>query len=132
MKVFIVDDSRIVYGRLVTLLHELKDIEVIGHAQHARDAIASIQRLNPEVVILDIRMPGGNGIDVLHHIKHDHPSAFVIILTNAHHPQYQKKCLEAGADFFFDKSIEFHKVAEVLRQRMRGSHRYASSESESE
>lgn len=116
MKVFIVEDSHVVYGRLVTMLQELKGIEIIGHSQHVHETIAALQRLKPEVVILDIQMPGGSGLDVLHHIKQDQASPRVIILTNSPYPQYRKRCLEAGADFFFDKSIEFLKVVEVLNQ----------------
>jgi DNA-binding NarL/FixJ family response regulator len=59
-------------------------------------------------------MPGGSGIDVLSKIKKDRSAPMVIVLTNYPYPQYRKKCMDCGADFFFDKSTEFGKVIEVI------------------
>jgi len=119
MKVFIADDSTVLRDRLIEMLSELPGLEIIGHAQAVPEACASIKNLNPDVVILDIRMPGGSGIDVLQDIKKDKQSPLVIILTNYPYPQYRKKCLELGADYFFDKSTEFEKVTELFK-RLRG------------
>ena len=116
IKVFIVDDSKLVSDRLIVMISELPGIEVVGQAKNAQEAIDSIQKLKPEAVILDIRMPGGNGFDVLEKIKKDKSDTLVIMLTNYPYPQYREKCMNAGADFFFDKSTEFHKVIEVLKQ----------------
>ena len=113
---FIVDDSKIVRDRLVTLLSDLKKIEVIGQAKSTRQAIVAIRKLKPDVVILDIRMPGGSGIDLIPNIKKDKSSPVIIMLTNYPYPQYRKKCLDAGADFFFDKSAEFEKVIKVCQR----------------
>jgi DNA-binding NarL/FixJ family response regulator len=60
-------------------------------------------------------MPGGSGIDVLESMKKNPSPPIVIMLSNFSGPQYRRRCLEGGARFFFDKSVEFHKVAEVLR-----------------
>ena len=116
MKVFIVDDSAIVRERLISMLSELTNVEIIGQAGDAHEAVEAISRLKPDAVILDIRMPGGDGIKILENIKKGKPSPLVIMLTNYPYPQYRKKCMDAGADFFFDKSTEFEKVTEVLRQ----------------
>jgi DNA-binding NarL/FixJ family response regulator len=122
IKVFIADDSAAVVERLITMLSELPQVEIIGHAQDAREAIKAIRHLNPDVVILDIRMPGGNGIDVLKHIKSNKPAPVVIMLTNYPYPQYRKKCMALGANFFFDKSTEFEKVIEVFEGLIQDSH----------
>lgn len=90
-------------------------IEVIGEADNVQQAIEHIRQQGPDVVILDIRMPGGNGIDVLREIEKNDQAPVVIMLTNYPYPQYKRKCMDAGADFFFDKSREFEKVVEVLR-----------------
>ncbi|MGH7455074.1 MAG: response regulator, partial [bacterium] len=78
-------------------------------------AIAAYHQLQPEVAILDIQMPDGSGIDVLAHIKKESPQTTVIMLTNYPLPPFRKCCLEAGADYFFDKSTELEKVIEVLK-----------------
>ena len=116
IKVFIADDSHIVRDHLVTILDELAGIEIVGQAETAPEAIGAIRRLRPDVVILDIRMPGGSGIDVLENIKQDEATPVVIILTNYPYPGYRQKCLQAGADFFLDKSAEFDQIPMLLEQ----------------
>jgi len=116
MKVLIVDDSAIVRERLKNMLSEIVELQNISQARDSLEAISSFHKLNPEVVILDIRMPGGSGIDVLQEIKKETTPPLVIVLTNYPYPQYRKKCIDAGADFFFDKSTEFDQVIDVLKQ----------------
>ena len=116
MKVLIVDDSAIVRQRLKTMISEITELKNISQAKNSLEAISSFQEVYPDVVILDIHMPGGSGIDVLQKIKKSNQPPLVIVLTNYPYPQYRKKCLDAGANFFFDKSTEFDKVTEVLKQ----------------
>ena len=115
MRLFIADDSEILRVRLVDMLSEIEGIEIVGQAQESLEAIESIQKLNPHVVILDIRMPRINGIKVLEAIKKDDESPTVIIFTNYPYPQYRKKCMDSGADFFFDKSTEFVKLIDTVK-----------------
>lgn len=116
MRLFIVDDSEILRSHLVSMLSEFKEIEIVGQAQYAREAVKCIRKLNPDVVILDIRLPDGNGIDVLEKIRKDNVTPKIIIFTNYPYVQYQKRCLDAGADFFFYKATEFEKLIRVLNQ----------------
>ena len=116
MKVLVVDDSGIVRERLKDMLSEVIDGEAIGQAKDTPEAIDVPHKLNPEVVILDIEMPGRSGIDLLREIKKRKQPPLAIVLTNQSYPQYRKVCIKAGADFFFDKSTEFDKVAQVLKQ----------------
>ncbi len=118
---FIADDSLVVQERLVTMLNEVDGIRIVGQAQTVPDAISAIRELKPTVVILDIRMPGGSGIDVLRSIKQHAPATVVIVLTNYPYPAYRKQFLAAGADFFFDKSSEFDQIGQVLEQLKRGT-----------
>lgn len=121
MKVLIVDDSALVRERLTTILSEVRGVQIVGEAKDSDGAKVGINKLKPNVVILDIRMPNGSGIEVLGKIKESQTPPVVIMLTNYPYPQYRKKCMEAGADFFFDKSTEFEKVAEVLKELVRNS-----------
>ena len=113
--VFIVDDSPVVRDRLVQLIEDVPQVEIVGQADIAFEAIQSIRRLRPRAVVLDISMPGGSGIYVLETIMKEKPRPTVIMLTNFTTDQYRRKCLQLGADFFFDKSCEFEKVTDVLR-----------------
>ncbi len=115
MKVLIADDSIVVRDRLVTLLTELHGVEVVGQAKDAVEARNLAEELRPDVAIVDVRMPKGSGADVVRDIKKLNPTPKVIVLTNYPHPENRKKCIERGADYFFDKSTEFKKVMSVLR-----------------
>ena len=88
---------------------------MVRQAENVPEAVTAIRELKPDVVILDIRMPGGCGIDVLNTIDKSGRTPVVIMLTNYPYPQYRKKCFAAGADYFFDKSSEFEKVIDVLQ-----------------
>jgi DNA-binding NarL/FixJ family response regulator len=115
MKVLIVDDSAIIRERLINMLSNLNEVEIVGEVDDAPDALAAVRALKPEAVILDIQMPGGSGIDVLRDIKRERLAPTVIMLTNFPHPQFRHTCLEARADFFFDKTTEFEKVMDVFQ-----------------
>ena len=112
-KVFVADDSPVVRERLISLLTELPNVEVVGETGAAMDAIDSIRRLKPTAVVLDISMPGG-GMFVLETIKKEDQAPLVIMLTNFANEPYRRRCLQLGADYFFDKSSEFDKVIDVL------------------
>ncbi|MFW6102712.1 MAG: response regulator [Chloroflexota bacterium] len=116
MRVYVVDDSPLVRERLVALLDAVEGVSVVGTADNAGAGIAAIAELKPDVAILDIRMPEGSGISVLEAIKLQEDCPKVIMLTNYPYPQYRRRCLDAGADYFFDKSSEFHRVTDVLTQ----------------
>jgi DNA-binding NarL/FixJ family response regulator len=116
MRVFIVDDSRIIRERLISMLAEVEGIEIAGYAEDAFSAVDLVRESKPEVVILDIQMPGAaSGIYALEKIRCEKPAPTIIMLTNYSYPQYRKKCADGGAAFFFDKSTEFEKVPEVLK-----------------
>lgn len=119
MRILIADDSAVVRERLINLLTDLRGIEVVGQAEDAIEARILAEKLRPDVAILDLRMPKGSGADVLRDIKMLDPTPKVIMLTNYPHPENRKKCIDRGADYFFDKSIEFQRVVSVLRDMLR-------------
>jgi len=116
MRLFIADDSETLRSQLVEILSEFKEIKIVGQTKFAHEAVRNIRKLNPDVVILDIRMPDGNGIGVLKEIRKSDNLTRIIIFTNYPYAQYKKKCLELGANFFFHKATEFEELIEVLRQ----------------
>ena len=116
MRVLIADDSKIVRERLVSLLSSIEDLQIVGQAENTIEAKILIKELNPDVVILDLRMPGGIGIDILSNIKEFNPIIKIIILTNYHFPQYKDKCLNSGADYFLSKSEEYDKILEIFEE----------------
>ncbi|HZQ06200.1 MAG TPA: response regulator transcription factor [Anaerolineae bacterium] len=116
MNVFIVENSNFLRERLMRLLSQQRAIEVIGSAATPVQAVQEIRRLKPDVVLLDIRLDGGNGLQVLQQIKKDQKPPVVVVLTNYPYPQYRARYLANGADYFFDKSTELNSMLDVLQQ----------------
>lgn len=114
MNVLVVDDSALLRERLISLISEIPEVSAINQAQDVPQALHSIKTLKPDVVILDIRLSEGNGIEVLHTIRKKKQMPITIMFTNYPYPQYRKKCQEAGIDYFFDKSTEFHLIPDTL------------------
>jgi CheY-like chemotaxis protein len=112
--VYIVDDSQAVRERLVGMISEVDGTTLAGATGDPREAVKAIRRLHPDAVILDIRMPGMNGIQVLREIKQGPRAPMVIMLTNYPFEQYRRECTEAGADYFLNKSTEFEKINAIL------------------
>lgn len=115
MKLLIADDSEILRSRLIEMLSNIPGIEIVGEVENGVDAVVFADRLKPDVIILDIRMPNADGILALESIRQSNAISKIIILTNYPYPQYKQKCLEAGADYFFSKSEEIEKMIGTLQ-----------------
>ncbi len=119
MKILIADDSAILRDRLAGLLHDLDGIESIEQAEDTTKARELVQKMKPDVAILDVRIPKGGGIDLLRDIRRRaHPSTTIIMPTNYAFAETRDKCIGGGANYFFDKSTEFMKVVAVLREML--------------
>ncbi len=116
VKVVIADDSDVLRARLVNLLSENPSIGIVGEARDGIGAIILLEKYKPDVVILDIRMPGETGFDVLKKVKKQKSAPIVIMLTNYPYKQYKERCQKDGADYFFDKATEFEKIPLVLEK----------------
>jgi DNA-binding NarL/FixJ family response regulator len=116
MKIVIVDDSPIIRARLITMLDDIDSLEIVGQANSGQEAIDVVSRLNPDAMVLDIRMPGLTGVDVLERLKKTNPRMLIIMMTNYPYQQYRERCMAAGADYFFDKSTEFDKIIGVFAE----------------
>src|SRR4051812_34343545 len=86
---------------LTAMIAETRDVEVIGAASGAVEAVAVVRRLRPDVVILDLQLAEGSGVDVLKTIRQCGPKPLVLVLTNHASLQHRQRCLKAGADCFF-------------------------------
>lgn len=101
---------------LSQILAEIEGVEIMGLAYSVPEAFLHIEKCAPDVAILDICLPGGNGIDILKKIREGHNATKVIMYTHYPFPQYEKKCRHFGADYFFDKYSEFEKLLGVIKQ----------------
>ena len=121
MKVLIVDDSAIIRVRLAELLTEVEGIEIIAQADNAYEAVDLVRELEPDVAIVDLRMPKRSGMDLIEDVKKIPQPPKIIMLTNFPTPENREKCLSHGADYFFDKSSEIEEVMTVLKDLLQDS-----------
>lgn len=104
MRVFIVDDSEILRKMLVAKLSKLPNVNIVGEAKDVTTAKHLLDEIEYGLAIYDINMPNGSGIDLMKYTKKKYPSTKIIIMTNYSIGDYKERSLEAGANYFFDKS----------------------------
>ena len=121
MKIVVADDSAEIRERLTAMLGEIPEVEIAGQAATVAESISAVHLLKPDVVILDLRLPDGNGLEVLRLIQREQVRTRVIVLTNYAYPQYEKRARAAGAYAFLNKAKEFGRVADLVRSLMPGS-----------
>jgi DNA-binding NarL/FixJ family response regulator len=126
VQTLLVDDSELVRAGLKELLAVVPSLRVAGEAADVPGAIRAIGRLKPDVVILDVSMPGGSGLDVLAAAKQRKQAPIVVMFTNHNGSLLRQKCLAAGADHFFHKTAECDELIELLRKLAGSFHRSAS------
>lgn len=116
MMVYLVEDAPVIRERLRDMIMELDHNTEVYEATTAVEAIAGIVEKQPELVVLDLKLEQGNGLDVLRVVKEKMPASRVVVFTNQASQPYRKKCMAMGATDFFDKTQDFAKVRDMVRQ----------------
>ena len=116
LRVVIVEDSAIIRARLAEALAEIPNVSIVGQAETEAEAISLLRMSEWDAAVLDLQLKKGTGLGVLKVLgQAGRPTnAKIIVFTNYAFPQYKERSLMLGADYFFDKSREFHRVREVL------------------
>jgi len=122
IRVLLVDDHPIVRQGIRSVLANHADIQVVGEADSAATLFAIVDSLTPDIVLLDIRMPGQSGIEVTQRLERDYPDLRVIILTTYEDDEYLFGALRAGAEGYLLKSASQETLADSIRQVARGEH----------
>jgi DNA-binding NarL/FixJ family response regulator len=115
MKIIIVDDSPFVRRYVRDLLEDHKDLILAGEAKNIEDGLRLVVDVKPDVIILDIVMPGGNGLILLSAVKALRPLCKIIIMSNHAEAPIRKEAKALGADAFLDKAFEFEKLIDTIR-----------------
>ena len=127
IRVLIVDDHAVVRSGLRLLLGAEKDIEPVGEAGSARDAVFQARVLHPDVILLDVVMPERSGLDALPQLKHENPDAKVLVLSMQDEPRYVREAFAAGASGYVLKEAADTEVVAAVREVARGG-RYVNPE----
>ena len=117
VRVFVVEDSELIRKRIIENVASMSGFDVIGFAETARQAVEAIARLHPDIVITDIQLKEGSGIDVVRQVRAQPyaPRPRIYVLTNYAFPEYKRQCSVAGADEFFDKSSEYDRFLSQMQ-----------------
>jgi DNA-binding NarL/FixJ family response regulator len=116
--ILIVDDNTNFINRMVEILAELEPSNNISIANNFEEAQRSIAQEQPDIILLDINMPGKSGIELLREIKSNQIPCEVIMMTNHTDPSYRTQCNELGADFFLDKTNDFGLIPEIVSSKL--------------
>ena len=127
IKIIIADDHPLFRRGLKHALEETNDIQVIGESSNGDDLLSLIKDCIPEIILLDISMPGKSGLDLLKQLKSEYPKLPILILSVYSEEQYAVRFLKVGASGYLTKESAAEKLAEAIRKIVGGG-KYASPE----
>jgi len=114
LRILVVDDNQLIRDALTQVIEHYADMQVVGRAGNAEDALRLLEELRPDVVILDLHMPGPDGLYILKTLRAQGNQAVVMIFTAYSHHQYRMECTRLGADFFFSKTLDNERLFTTL------------------
>ncbi len=118
IQILVIDDHQVVREGLQHLLGQEEDMEVSGQGANREEALSQLEMLSPNIVLMDIKMPGMDGIELARQLKGKNPSCNIIMLTL--YDEYLAQAMEAGATGYLLKDIKREELAQAIRQVHRG------------
>jgi DNA-binding NarL/FixJ family response regulator len=119
-KLLVVDDHPMTRRGIVQLIEDEPDLVVCGEAQNAADALAVVRSLKPQLVLADLTMPGGEGLEFIRDLKALHPEVAVLVVLMHQEDLYAERALRAGARGYIMKNEGGEKLVEAIRQVLQG------------
>lgn len=120
IRLLLVDDHAILREGLRALLSYYPDVEVVGEAGDGLEAIAAVEKLMPDVILMDIAMPGMNGLEATRRIREEHPKAHILVLTQYDDQRYVIPFLKAGVSGYVVKRALGRDLIDAVRAVARG------------
>ncbi|MBI5858523.1 MAG: response regulator [Sphingobacteriales bacterium] len=112
----IVDDNKSYIDRLIEMMKENGNPNTVIAANDYAGAIKQIAKRKPGIILLDMNMPGKSGIEVLRFVREGGWNCKVVMVTNHSNASYRKLCMDAGADYFLDKSRDFGQLPSLIEK----------------
>jgi two-component system, NarL family, response regulator NreC len=116
VRVLVVDDHAVVRSGLRSLLDADPGLEVVGEAGNGQEAVFQNRTLKPDVVVMDVVMPGENGIEATRRVLHERPEAKVLVLSMEDDPSYVREAFDAGASGYVLKEAADAEVVQAVRE----------------
>ena len=123
MRVLLADDSVLILDALHEILYAVDQVVIVASCKNGTDALKAIRTHVPDLAIVDLKMPGLTGIEVLTGIRKENQFTIFIILTLYSTLYYRQLAMEAGADYFFSKADDFDNIAGVVEEMVREEYR---------
>ncbi len=121
VKVFLADDSAMIRERVAAML-AARDMAIVGEAETPEGSIAGILAAHPDVVVLDVQLEGGTGLQVLRAVREADPQVAFVVFSNNAGPAYRKRYLGEGAQRFLDKTTEFDQLVMAVEHASHHTH----------
>ena len=121
IKVLLADDEALLREGLRAILEVEDDVDIVGEASHGAEAVQMARSLNPDVVLMDIRMPGMDGLEATRQIVSAQPDVRIVVLTTFDHDEYVYDALRAGASGFLLKDLRRRELLDAVRASADGS-----------
>jgi DNA-binding NarL/FixJ family response regulator len=116
IKVVVADDHRLMLDAIRTAFESELEFQIVGETQSGDEVVGLVERQQPDVVLLDLRMPGTSGLTVLDDLRERHPNVKVVVLSGVDEPQVIEAALRRGADAYVLKQVEPRDLAAAIRQ----------------
>ena len=121
LRVFLVDDSAMIRERVAAMLAR-QDMDIVGQAETPQTSIDGILAAHPDVVVLDVQLEGGTGLEVLRAVRQVEPEIAFVVFSNNAGPAYRRRYLGEGAQRFLDKTTEFDQLVTAVENASNPAH----------
>ncbi|WP_243525329.1 response regulator transcription factor [Bacillus pseudomycoides] len=121
IRVLLVDDHTVVLKGLAFFLSTQEDLELVGEANNGKEALAKVQEVQPDIVLMDLYMPEMDGIEATAYIKKEYPNVKVLVLTSFSDQAHVLPALKAGASGYILKDVEPDQLVEAIRSAYKGN-----------
>jgi DNA-binding NarL/FixJ family response regulator len=122
VKLLLVDDSYLIRNRLVGLLSPLLGVSFVATASYKSEVHELVQRYQPDILVTDLMLVDGSMLDIISQIKQISPRTRTAVLTNHISDVAHRQCVQAGVDWYFDKSTEFEALLHTVKQAIATAH----------
>ncbi len=116
----IVEDSVSITWRLLTFFRGIENLEIIGSVRNGTSGLKRIKSDKPDIVLLDLQLPGMNGLKIIETLQGQKNAPYIIVFTNNSNFYFKERCLSLGANEFYDKSVQFDEAVSAVRKLCQG------------
>ena len=120
-KLFIIDDHQMIIEGIHSLLENEKNIEWMGHAKISSDLFRFLENHTPDIILMDINLPGTGGLELCKEVKTKYPSVHIIALSSIHEPSIVRKMMENGASGYLLKDVSRNEILTAVKEVMKGN-----------